>query len=268
MLDTDVHSLSCSDSLGSSHLMAELEAEEDGWVIVKKQRINILVPPTTNPTNNSIQTTSRNVRKRLEDDKKRCYNLSKVKHNKSSTTSIPANGASADGSGINSRDPDSNHNIITKLTATGTSADGNGISSRAQESNHNIVAPLKKLKELQLAEACNDRGKIMVCNNTRIFGGVPRSLPIGSLNVINKRMRALNLERKLKGFGGLRRWLVSQGLDRFVNIFEREKLGKYQLANLSMSKLKDMGTDAVGPRRKLIHGIDNLCQPYYVKVKP
>lgn len=247
--------------------MAELEAEDDDWVIVKKQRINILIPPTTNPKNNNIQTTSRNVMKCLEDDKKRFYKLSKGKHDKSSTKQIPDNGASADGNGINSRVPDSNHNIITKLTATGTSADGNGLSFKAQVSNHNIV-PLKKFKEPQLTEACNDRGKIMVSKYTRTSGGGPRLLPIGSLNVVNKRLRALNLERKLKGLGGLRRWLVSQRLDQFINIFERKKLGKYQLANLSMSKLKDMGTDAVGPRRKLIHGINNLCQPYYVKVKP
>ncbi|XP_042509715.1 uncharacterized protein LOC122085388 [Macadamia integrifolia] len=83
----------------------------------------------------------------------------------------------------------------------------------------------------------------------------------GSLQ--NRSMRALNLERKLERAGGLSRWLVSQGLGQFVQIFQRKKINKFQLVNLTMSKLKDMGADAVGPRRKLIHALDCLCRPYH-----
>ncbi|XP_043691560.1 uncharacterized protein LOC122642194 [Telopea speciosissima] len=82
----------------------------------------------------------------------------------------------------------------------------------------------------------------------------------GSLQ--NRRMRALNLERKLESAGGLSKWLVMQGLGQFVQIFRRKNVNKFQLVNLTMSKLKDMGADAVGPRRKLIHALDCLCQPY------
>ncbi|KAF5770285.1 putative sterile alpha motif domain-containing protein [Helianthus annuus] len=74
----------------------------------------------------------------------------------------------------------------------------------------------------------------------------------------NPKMRALNLERKLKRAGGLDRWLVSIGLGQFVKIFRCKRVGKVQLVNLTMKKLKDMGADAVGPRRKLMHAIDCL----------
>ncbi|KAJ4969838.1 hypothetical protein NE237_002937 [Protea cynaroides] len=83
----------------------------------------------------------------------------------------------------------------------------------------------------------------------------------GSLQ--HRRMRALNLERKLQRAGGLSKWLVSQGLGQFVQIFQRKNVNKFQLVNLTMNKLKDMGADAVGPRRKLIHALDCLCQPYH-----
>ncbi|KAJ8531140.1 hypothetical protein K7X08_025871 [Anisodus acutangulus] len=79
--------------------------------------------------------------------------------------------------------------------------------------------------------------------------------------MINKRIRAINLERKLESVGGLRSWLVSRGFDHFVNIFQTKSINKYQLANLTMEKLKEMGSHAVGPRRKLIHAIDCLCHP-------
>lgn len=83
---------------------------------------------------------------------------------------------------------------------------------------------------------------------------------------VNHRMRASNLDRKLQRAGGLSRWLASLGLDRFVKIFQGKNVNKFQLVNLTMKKLKDMGADAVGPRRKLMHAIDCLCQPYCFEV--
>ncbi|XP_076953181.1 uncharacterized protein LOC143627185 [Bidens hawaiensis] len=71
----------------------------------------------------------------------------------------------------------------------------------------------------------------------------------------NPKMRALNLERKLQSAGGLNKWLVAIGLGQFVKLFRCKRVGKTQLVNLTMKKLKDMGADAVGPRRKLIHAI-------------
>ncbi|KZV36428.1 hypothetical protein F511_22183 [Dorcoceras hygrometricum] len=78
----------------------------------------------------------------------------------------------------------------------------------------------------------------------------------------NQRMRASYLEKKLKKAGGLENWLVSLGLSRFISIFQGKCVGKFHLANLDMKKLKDMGTDAVGPRRKLLHAIECLCEPH------
>ena len=89
----------------------------------------------------------------------------------------------------------------------------------------------------------------------------PIKLPIGSV-VVNQQMRALNLERKLQRAGGLSRWLALLGLGQFVKIFKGNRVDKFQLINMTMKKLKDMGADAVGPRRKLIHALDCLCQPY------
>ncbi|KAH7651899.1 Sterile alpha motif domain-containing protein [Dioscorea alata] len=88
---------------------------------------------------------------------------------------------------------------------------------------------------------------------------------IGAANVVNIRVRASNFEKKIRRLGGLRKWLVSQGLTRFSTVFDKEKFSLYQLVTLTMSKLKEIGVDAVGPRRKLIHAIDSLCQPYFIK---
>lgn len=89
---------------------------------------------------------------------------------------------------------------------------------------------------------------------------------VGLDALLNQRMRASNLDRKLQRAGGLSHWLVSLGLDQFVKIFQGKNVNKFQLVNLTMKKLKDMGADAVGPRRKLMHAIDCLCQPYCFEV--
>ncbi|XP_057438971.1 uncharacterized protein LOC130730854 [Lotus japonicus] len=94
----------------------------------------------------------------------------------------------------------------------------------------------------------------------------PRTLlaPRMSSNLVtlSHGLRASNLTRKLERAGGLSRWLTSLGLEQFVRIFQGKRVSKYHLANLTMQKLKDMGASAVGPRRKLIHAIDCVCQPY------
>ncbi|KAL7137183.1 hypothetical protein ABFS83_10G075400 [Erythranthe nasuta] len=102
----------------------------------------------------------------------------------------------------------------------------------------------------QAVQIASDKG----CKKSMMFDG--------SVAFVNRRMRASFLERKLKRAGGLENWLVSLGLARFVKVFRRRNVSKFQLANISMQKLKDMGADAVGPRRKLMHAIDCLCQPH------
>ncbi|XP_073156300.1 uncharacterized protein [Henckelia pumila] len=107
---------------------------------------------------------------------------------------------------------------------------------------------------------CGEDSNIGFCTATKVSKGfmmydLSRVLP-------NQRMRASHLERKLKKAGGLENWLVSLGLSRFINVFEGKCAGKFHLAKLNMKKLKDMGADAVGPRRKLLHAIECLCEPH------
>uniref|UniRef100_A0A2P2J529 Uncharacterized protein MANES_08G038100 n=1 Tax=Rhizophora mucronata TaxID=61149 RepID=A0A2P2J529_RHIMU len=89
----------------------------------------------------------------------------------------------------------------------------------------------------------------------------PSNFLDGSM-VLHQSLRASLLERKLQKAGGLSRWLASLGLGQFVRIFHGKSVDKFQLVNLTMKKLKDMGANAVGPRRKLMHAIDCICQPY------
>ncbi|KAI3518009.1 hypothetical protein L1887_06326 [Cichorium endivia] len=100
------------------------------------------------------------------------------------------------------------------------------------------------------------RGKLVKSHNKP--GKYCGNLVNGHMMVNTTKMRALNLERKLKRAGGLNSWLVSLGLGQFVNIFRCKRVGKLQLVNLTMKKLKDMGALAVGPRRKLMHAFDCL----------
>lgn len=99
---------------------------------------------------------------------------------------------------------------------------------------------------------------------TGYFGPSPTNY-INTVGLGDQAKRALILRKKLEKVGGLSRWLVSQGLGQFVDIFQREKVEEFQLLQLTMGTLKEMGVHAVGPRRKLIHAIDQLSQPYYFK---
>lgn len=99
---------------------------------------------------------------------------------------------------------------------------------------------------------------------TRYFDPCPTDY-INMVGLGDQAKRALILRKKLEKAGGLSRWLVSQGLGQFVDIFQREKVEEFHLLQLTMGTLKEMGAHAVGPRRKLIHAIDRLSQPYYFK---
>ncbi|CAA6673137.1 unnamed protein product [Spirodela intermedia] len=74
-----------------------------------------------------------------------------------------------------------------------------------------------------------------------------RRRPAAAPIVVNQRMKAVNLERRLERLGGLKRYLESLRLSRFVRLIEKEQLDKFQLVGLTMGKLKEMGADAVGP---------------------
>lgn len=226
-------------SKASSDSMVECELEEeDDWVVVKKQRITILVPPPSPQhahNSNPVKTEDRVPKRSSGAQNKRRHVQTEDKHQEPSAITAPA---------------------------SASLVDRNGINSTAQELICSPVASRKKFEQPSWAKL---NGNIKGIALDRKSLNMPRLLPIGSLDVVNMRVRALNLERKLDGLGGLRRWLASLGLSCFTKVFEREKVGKYQLVNLTMRTLKEMGMDAVGPRRKLIHAIDRLCQPYYFK---
>lgn len=152
------------------------------------------------------------------------------------------------------------------------------------DTTESISTVVEKKRKEKHALANKDKNKYLLPYDSTLVGEtkatVPRDLPLsmkskppmpllptGALSIANKRLRAHNLERKLKELGGLRNWLMSyKELQRFIDVLERKKVGVYQLANvISMSALKDMGFAPVGPRRKLICEIDRLCQPHCFK---
>lgn len=224
----------------------------DSWVMVKKQRVTILIPPLTYARKSSMR--------KPDTSKVVSIPMEMVNDNPTVTaetyTRIP--------------EPDE-HEKITTLTSD---KDMQMIRKDPAEP-FALVQKSPRLdatvdfKNLCRADTFKRQNVIRVSNITKI-SKQPQLLhgPGGLLDgrtLLNQRLRASLLERKLKKAGGLSRWLTSLGLERFERIFQGKCVNKFQLANLSMKKLKDMGADAVGPRRKLIHAIDCICQPYCFK---
>ncbi|KAJ0985955.1 hypothetical protein J5N97_004311 [Dioscorea zingiberensis] len=225
----------------TTNLVTELETidEEDDWVVVKKQRIIFLVPPSSPALPQSVPENSKHI-----DLPKRRRRRRSDRENKT-----PAKEAFEN-------DTQMEHELQESATVQ--------VNNRIEvcESHQVLVA------DVLPAPSCS-AGNNKVHHKTRKLRprGIQRST-MGASNVVNIRLRASNFEKKIQRFGGLRKWLVSQRLTRFSTVFDREKFSLYQLVSLTMSKLKDVGVDAVGPRRKLIHAIDRLCQPYYIKPLP
>lgn len=216
----------------SDPLAEPVSAEENcDWVTVQKRKITILVPPAPTDDSQSKNSESSSI-------------LIKSKRNSKHSEGDRVD--PADRVTSKAQEP---HQCHAVSIGNETEADGSGCF---------ITEPTSQLAVPNI----QGDGSAVLCSS-KTFGGF-RKPPIGTSTVVNRRLRALNLERKLQGLGGFRAWLSSQGLGRFVWVFEKQKFGKYQLANLTMSELKDMGIVAVGPRRKLIHAINGLCQPYYV----
>ncbi|EFH59011.1 hypothetical protein ARALYDRAFT_478533 [Arabidopsis lyrata subsp. lyrata] len=87
-----------------------------------------------------------------------------------------------------------------------------------------------------------------------------------SVVIDNEKLRVLNLEKKVEKAGGLHEWVGSIGLGReFERMLRGQKMSKFQMANLTMEKLKQMGALAVGPRRKLIHAIGCVYHPHCLR---
>ncbi|XP_010263128.1 PREDICTED: uncharacterized protein LOC104601481 [Nelumbo nucifera] len=254
---------------------------EDSWVIVKKQRITILVPPLLAP----IRSASENQRKKQVnskgtvkskpvvptethtqncpmDEKKSLSLVQKVniqmnrgtlstklnpiKEKLPKCTIRTVSECPYQCAGETMQQPSSSDLICDKKVQSARRSSKTVGLSRAPKS---VVDPCLPL------QICPTRSTFSHGSVSCLYGGVLQ----------NHRMRALSLERKLAIAGGLSRWLVSLGLGQFIQIFQSRNIDKFQLVNLTMNKLKDMGANAVGPRRKLLHAIDCLYQPHPLK---
>lgn len=223
--------------------------EDDDWVIVKKQRVIIMVPAaplserssTENEEPNHMHpmppvTSSNNEELPMETGNENPCNEQEKTVSLAGQTEI---------------------HTVTKalppLLPKSPSANSPRVDQRVESENPHQVSSLKSHKLVGLS-------------NTSKAIKQPRTLPAprssSNLATLNRGLRSSNLERKLGRAGGLNKWLTSLGLDQFVRMFQGKIISKYQLVNLTMKKLKDMGANAVGPRRKLIHAMDCVCQPY------
>ncbi|CAM8892694.1 unnamed protein product [Rhodiola kirilowii] len=222
---------------------------EDDWVIVKKQKVTILIPPlhpsepictSADPCVNNIEPVPVKTAKKL--------------------LQLP--------------------NATDELKHTAGGISGHISPHLQTNSQLRKEMPLKesdprkgKQPSIQIQRIPHMRYKPLAVQDTQRPLRQPRRLLIGptaSMDggvFLNQMMRASNLDNKIHRAGGLSNWLASLGLHKFVGLFNRRKVDKFQLVNLTMKKLKDMGATAVGPRRKLMHAIDCLCQPYCFELR-
>lgn len=215
--------------------------EDDSWVIVKKQIVRILIPPlTTNKRlkiSNSEPSQSQAVLTEPEPSGFHLPNQEIQKHIELKLSSLT--------------DHTEKPLLLPPKLDIPTAR-------RSPRPVTTIQKLPKKAKHIQINTL---RHHYMPTLHSRSKLKKPAFSFLGSGLFLSQRMRASILEKKLQKAGGISRWLASMGLARFVTIFQRKKVGKFQLANISMKKLKDMGVDAVGPRRKLMHAIDCICEP-------
>lgn len=222
---------------------------DDSWVIVKKQRITILVPPlpaakkltTQNPGTDQPQaTTKKTATNQIQLPIDICSRMPPIEEQEKSMSLAPKQGIRFAG-----KAPAQDMPTLAKPPR---------IDLRTEAGKPDQVGTSKIYKRFGVSDASNviKRPRLLHCPSIILDGGM----------LLNQRLRASNLERKLQKAGGLSRWLASLGLGQFVRIFQRKSVNKFQLVNLTMKKLKDMGANAVGPRRKLIHAINCVCQPH------
>ncbi|XP_021282520.1 uncharacterized protein LOC110415253 [Herrania umbratica] len=238
-----------SGSLDSLNPNIELDLlGEDGWVIVKKQRVTILIPPLPVATKSKITNQGPGQLeampgKEVEDQPRlsvqTCPKLPSGNGQEKSTSSAHRKGIEI------TRSPPQHILTLARSPAQGVRAEPEIPSQVVTLKSHNIHRVPEASKTIRRPRSMHSP-----------------SVPIIGSMLLNRRLRVSNLERKLQQAGGLSRWLTSLGLGQFVRIFQAKSVNKFQLVNLNMQKLKDMGADAVGPRRKLIHAIDCVCQPF------
>lgn len=215
--------------------------EDDDWVIVKKQRVTILIPPLS-PAAASSQAGTLKISSRLT----RLPRTSRRKFQESSLEVLGVDGR------MKTAQTHPSENIVNQDYAM-----MRGQSSRSP------AAPVVKSDWTKhadhavkgLSHQAAERATSSLQNTYEL------GLPIISSPLTNKVLRARLLQRRVVQFGGLRNWLLTCGLGWFISILDNEEMGMYQIVSLTMNKLKEMGLIAVGPRRKLIHAIDSLCKP-------
>ncbi|KAF6169883.1 hypothetical protein GIB67_034275 [Kingdonia uniflora] len=206
---------------------SKTENGEDEWVIVKKQKITILIPPLVpelqNPTTGQIQ---------IQKSRKKLKSRKQVLDNKGTQKTCSAD--------------EQNKSALQIDERTSVSAGLNHATNKLHQPVFNSPPP--GVPQSLIAEAT--------------FGSSMSCISVCGVLQKNRKMRAFNLERKLMKAGGVSPWLMSLGLAQLEQIFRKKNVKNIQLLSLTMEKLKDMGADAVGPRRKLIHAIDCLSQSY------
>ncbi|GAU17560.1 hypothetical protein TSUD_341040 [Trifolium subterraneum] len=238
---------------GTSHCLVDSPAcdnqhEDSDWIIVKKQRVIILVPaPERSSTENEEPNhmhpmppvTSSNHEELPEETPNE--NPSYSEQEKAISLAVQ-------------KEIRTVRRAPPPLLLESPSANPPQVDQRIESENlHQVSSSLKSQRLVGVSNTSNAIKK-------------PRTLlapkRFSNLATLNQGLRASNLQRKLERAGGLNKWLASLGLEQFVRMFQGKIISKYQLVNLTMKKLKDMGASAVGPRRKLIHAMDCVCQPY------
>lgn len=225
------------DSLGPSQVN---HLDEDSWIIVKKQKVTILVPPLPAPKQSVVHNAGESL-----------IHVPPIKATDNRPQQVEMH---TEAQVVCEREvPKSLAPEVTIPTAAVV----------VPQIISQFPRPLRQSERERLESrpmpSFKTNRRTGVCSTSKITK--PSIITADRGTMINKRIRAINLERKLQSAGGLRSWLVSRGFEHFVNIFQTKSINKYQLANLTMEKLKEMGSHAVGPRRKLIHAIDCLCRP-------
>ncbi|KAK3121593.1 hypothetical protein QOZ80_8BG0656840 [Eleusine coracana subsp. coracana] len=221
--------------------------DNDDWVIVKKQRITISIPPPSPDAANPQADMPKICTEHCSED------AARKKHPEQLTAKKSQDSPLEDGSrkkALENHAESIVHKGIPKMTL--------------EISSHSPAAPVVK-SELtkgigKAAQGLFYPGTGKVTSSTRSMD--KSRMPVVSSHVANKIMRARILERRVAGLGGLKNWLFDCGLGWFIDVLDSEKLGMYQLVSLTMNQLKEMGLVAVGPRRKLIHAIDSLSRPH------
>ncbi|TVU06394.1 hypothetical protein EJB05_49606, partial [Eragrostis curvula] len=229
--------------------------EDDDWVIVKKQRISILIPPPSPDASNTQQDMPKV-------STKQCNLTRSSKRNGDAARKKLPEQLTAKKSQDSPAEDDSTEKALVNHSE---SIVDKGIPRmKVEVLPHSLAAPFAKSELTKGVDKAvqglfpQDTGKA-----TSSVRSMDKSrMPVVSSNVANKIMRARLLERRVAGLDGLKNWLFDHGLGWFIDILDSEKLGMYQLVSLTMNQLKEMGLVAVGPRRKLIHAIDSLSRPH------